>query len=107
MDNSRKILAANRMEDNGEDLEEQLTELFAPWDAHAWENLRETHGDTAAHLETIIAAGVEPAAIRRYAERHGYSPRVTGWLEQAALHARRQQQARAAEPPAGEALPPE
>lgn len=78
--------------DDGDD---EIAELFAPWDARAWDNLREAHGDTAARLEALVAAGVEPRAIRRYAEKHGYPPWATGWLEQAATHARRQQQERA------------
>lgn len=82
-------------EQTAEEGSAEIAELFAPWDAHAWDNLREAHGDTAARLEALVAAGVEPQAIRRYAEKHGYSPRVIGWLEQAAYHARRQQQERA------------
>ena len=81
-------------EQTAEDGSAEIAELFAPWDAHAWDNLREAHGDTAARLEALVAGGVEPEAIRRYAEKHGYSPRVIGWLEQAAQHAQRQRQER-------------
>jgi hypothetical protein len=86
-----------------ENEDEEIADLFAPWDARAWDNLRQSHGDTAERLAALIAAGVAPQTIRRHAEEHGYSLKVAGWLEQAALHIQRQRADPADEP---EPIPP-
>ena len=71
-----------------DDADEQalIEPLFAPWDARAWENLKQTYSEVAEDLAAAVAAGVTPADIRRHAEQHGYTLRAMTWLEQAAGH---------------------
>ena len=76
---------------NGSDPDEMIAALYAPWDAWAWENLTDAHGDVAERLRTAAAQGVAPETIRRYGEQHGYSPRVIAWLEQSCRHVKRTQ----------------
>lgn len=77
-------------EPSDEETGHELAELFAPWDAKEWQNLKDRHSEVAAQLVQLVMDGVSAKAIRRYAEKHGYSPNAACWMEHCVLHIERQ-----------------
>ncbi len=87
----------------GSNREALLRQAFAHWDERAWENLAETHPDTADAIAALVDQGlVEPDDLRRYAEEYGYLAETGSWLARAAAHLLRR---RAVEQPTPAAPP--
>lgn len=74
---------------DSDELPDDLSDLFVPWDEWAWQSLKDRYPETAVKLARLVIAGTGPRVIRRYALEHGYFTNVAGWLEQCALHAQR------------------
>ncbi len=56
---------------DSEDLDALIVPLYAPWDARAWENLVETHGEVAEQILAAVGGGATPEAARRRWGRAG------------------------------------